>query len=193
MKRGALNRDPKVRALPVKDTGEVYAGGPGSFDESKGRYTAPPRGSERLSPGVYRAPGGQLITGQGRPLPRPQPMAMPVQPQTRSSQLIQAIPANQQPMMRPAMQTIAGNLAQQQTYNQYQNAARQQMPEPVNMQKPWMNMQQNTMPQLPRLSMGQVANMSGDQIQQYIDQLQQLRNQQNSQVNPQVAPQVTQG
>lgn len=65
MAKGAMTRSPKR----ADGEGKVYAGGPGNFDESKGRYTAPPRGSERLSPGVYRTPSGGLMSGQGRPLP----------------------------------------------------------------------------------------------------------------------------
>ena len=60
--KGALAKSPKTG-------GRVYAGGSPNFDESKGRYIAPPRGSERLSPGVYRTPSGGLMSGQGRPLP----------------------------------------------------------------------------------------------------------------------------
>ena len=60
--KGALAKSPKTG-------GRVYAGGSPNFDESKGRYTSPPRGSERLSPGVYRTPSGTLMSGQGRPLP----------------------------------------------------------------------------------------------------------------------------
>ncbi len=149
MKRGALNRDPKVRALPVKDTGKVYAGGPGSFDESKGRYTAPPRGSERLSPGVYRAPGGQLMTGQGRPLPRPQPMAMPVQPQ----------------MSQPTQQGFGPKFP-----------AAQQPVSPLDFQKPWLNQQPQQMQQpYQPPSFGQVANASGEQINQWLQLAQQAR------------------
>ena len=62
MAKGALAKSPKTG-------GRVYAGGSPNFDESKGRYTSPPRGSERLSPGVYRTPSGGLMSGQGRPLP----------------------------------------------------------------------------------------------------------------------------
>lgn len=60
---GAMSKTPKTG-------GQVYAGGSPNFDENKGRYIAPPRGSERLSPGVYRTPSGELMTGQGRILPR---------------------------------------------------------------------------------------------------------------------------
>jgi hypothetical protein len=158
MKRGALNRDPKVRALPVRDIGKVQAGGPGSFDATKGRYSAPPQGSERLSPGVYRAPGGQLMTGQGRPLPRPQPMAMPIQPQVQ----------------QPTQQGFGPKFP----YEQQQ----------LDMMKPWLNAQPPQMPQMQqRPSFGQVANASGEQINQWLQLAQQARQpQQFMQLTPEM-------
>lgn len=39
----------------------------------KGALAAMPKGFQRMSPGVYRNPQGQLVGSQGQNLPRPQP------------------------------------------------------------------------------------------------------------------------
>ena len=49
----------------------------------KGALAAMPKGLQRMSPGVYRNPQGQLVGGQGQSLPRPQPMPQP-QPQQQA-------------------------------------------------------------------------------------------------------------
>jgi hypothetical protein len=89
MAKGAMSRTPNKE-------GKVYAGGSSNFDESKGRYTSPPKGSERLSFGVYRTPSGQLMAGNGRILQRPEPQASrPV-----GAGLLNAMQnANQQPLV----------------------------------------------------------------------------------------------
>jgi hypothetical protein len=153
MKRGAMSKDPKTRNAPAKDTGKVYAGGSSTFNEATGRYSAPPRGSERLSPGVYRAPGGQLMTGQGRILPRPQPMARP-NPQPASTGLAQAM-QNAQPMTPPQVGQSAPaqrpfdifslmQMNRQQQQQQQQPQQQQQQPQQggdMMQVKPWLDMQ----------------------------------------------------
>ena len=153
--KGAMTKSPKTG-------GKVYAGGSPNFDESKGRYTSPPRGSERLSPGVYRTPSGGLMSGQGRPLPSTGPRVG---------------------------QTLAGNLPG--ANDAASNVFGPKGPAPVDMQRPFMNQpaspQQNpgmavdaeqatpnynpyqyAQPQ--NLGLSQLSNMSGDQIQQYLNQ-----------------------
>ena len=68
----------------------------------KGALAAMPKGLQRMSPGVYRNPQGQLVGSQGQSLPRPQPMPQP-QPQQ------QAQPQFNQQQYDAGMQ--AGNLA----------------------------------------------------------------------------------
>jgi hypothetical protein len=65
MAKGQFDKTPK-------NDGKVYAGGSASFNERTGKRTGLPEGSQRLSPGVYRAPSGDLVTGSGRVMPRPQ-------------------------------------------------------------------------------------------------------------------------
>lgn len=208
MARGALTRTPKDKPPVKAERGKVYTGGTPAFDENRGRLIAPPTGSERLSPGVYRTPSGSLVTGQGRALPnRP-----PGQQLTRSmSPNVQQIAENVsgQPMKRmPVTYPSTGQVnIPPGAYDSYLRANQANMQPmgaaPVDMQKPWMNFQPPQMPQLPQarapqsqqLSMGQVANMSGDEIQRYIDQLQQIRQMQQQQQQPgaPVFQQTTQG
>ena len=159
MKRSALTRTPSARSTPKVERGRVYAGGSPNFDESTGRYTAPPRGSERLSPGVYRTPSGQLMSGQGRVLPS----------QPQGQRLAGA-------MIPPSSASSPAALISKRPLAPNEPAPLP--PPPVDMQKPWMNFQPPQMPQIPQqpqLSMGEVSRMSGDEIQQYIDQLQRLK------------------
>lgn len=166
-RRGALTRTPSVQSTLKAERGRVYAGGSPNFDESTGRYTAPPRGSERLSPGVYRTPSGQLMSGQGRVLPS----------QPQGQRLAGA-------MIPPSSASSPAALISKRPLAPNEPAP--MVPPPVDMQKPWMNFQPPQMPQIPQrpqLSMGEVSRMSGDEIQQYIDQLQRLK-----QAQQQLAP-----
>ena len=164
MAKGAMTKSPKTG-------GKVYAGGSPNFDESKGRYTSPPRGSERLSPGVYRTPSGGLMSGKGRPLPSTGPRVG----QTLAGNLPGANdaasnvfgPKGPAPVeQNPGMAVAAGQAAA--NYNPYQYA------QPQN------------------LGLSQLSNMSGDQIQQYLNQrgqTQQPQQMQPPQMQPQQMPQ----
>jgi hypothetical protein len=74
-RRGATTRDPKVHYLPGKpgtqrmpnDT-DVKRGGDKSGEQMARIARSLP--TERLSPGVYRSAGGELVTQQGRPVQR---------------------------------------------------------------------------------------------------------------------------
>ncbi len=208
MKRGALTRTPTARSTPKAERGRVYAGGSPNFDESTGRYTAPPRGSERLSPGVYRTPSGQLMSGQGRALPsRPsgQQLTRSMSPNVQQiAENVSGQPMKRMPVTYPSTGQVNIPPGAYDSYLRANQANMQPMgAAPVDMQKPWMNFQPPQMPQAPgqfvpqsrQLSMGQVANMSGDEIQKYIDQLQQIRQMQQQQQQPgaPVFQQTTQG
>lgn len=176
MAKGALTKTPKTG-------GKVYAGGSSSFDERTGRRTAPPQGSERLSPGVYRAPDGGLVTAAGRAIPRPQPTSRPglasaavqgVAPGLSAALGSQKRTQSAQPMMQasqnqiyqlPQGQRFADNMAQQIAWYAVQNPPSQ----PVDMQKPWMNAQMPAMPSLPqRPSFFELAQMNPQQQQQAV-------------------------
>ena len=195
--KGALAKSPKTG-------GRVYAGGSPNFDESKGRYTSPPRGSERLSPGVYRTPSGALMSGQGRPLP------------STGAQRGQGL-ANSMDGMRP----LPGRIPPGTNINEFINAVTgannaganvfgPKGPAPMDMQRPFMNQpafpQQNpgiaqavgqatpnynpyqqAQPQLQQLGLSQLSNMSGDQLPQYLNQMRQA--QQAQQMPQQQMPQ----
>jgi hypothetical protein len=194
MAKGAMTKSPKTG-------GKVYAGGSPNFDESKGRYTSPPRGSERLSPGVYRTPSGGLMSGKGRPLPstgqqggqalagnlpgaqNPVNLIGSMPPGTNINEIINRVtglnndsnnvfgpkgpaPVEQNPGMAVAAGQAAGQAAA--NYNPYQYA------QPQN------------------LGLSQLSNMSGDQIQQYLNQrgqTQQPQQMQPLQMQPQQMPQ----
>jgi len=159
MKRGALTRTPTARSTSKAERGRVYAGGSPNFDESTGRYTAPPRGSQRLSPGVYRTPSGQLMSGQGRVLPS----------QLQGQRLAGA-------MIPPSSASSPAALISKRPLAPNEPAP--MVPPPVDMQKPWMNFQPPQMPQIPQrpqLSTGEVTNMPGNQIQRYLGQYQQAQ------------------
>lgn len=170
-RRGALTQAPSERVNIKADGGKVYTGGTPAFDESKGRYVAPPSGSVRLSPGVYKAPNGQLMTGQGRVLPsqsQGQRLAESMVPPQRVTLFPSGsvAPSNRGPLLtqQPMRRPLAPNEPMPMT------------PPPVDMQKPWMNYQPPQMPQLPqRPQLSQVANMSGEEIQALIAQNQLLQ------------------
>lgn len=174
MAKGALTKSPKTG-------GKVYAGGSPNFDERTGRRTGLPSGSERLSPGVYRAPDGGLVTGAGRAIPRPQTTSRPalanaamqgVAPGLSAALGSQKQPQTAQPMMQapqnqiyqlPQGQRFSENMAQQ--IAQY--AAQNPPSQPVDMQKPWMNAAMPTMPSVPqRPSFFDLARMNAQQQQQ---------------------------
>lgn len=203
MTKGAMTKSPKTG-------GKVYAGGSPNFDESKGRYTSPPRGSERLSPGVYRTPSGGLMSGKGRPLPSTG--------QQGGQALAGNLPGAQNPVnligsMPPG--TNINEIINRVTglNNDSNNVFGPKGPAPVDMQRPFMNQpafpQQNpgmavaagqatpnnnpyqqSQPQ--NLGLSQLSNMSGDQIQQYLNQrgqTQQPQQMQPPQMQPQQMPQ----
>ena len=191
MAKGAMTKSPKTG-------GKVYAGGSPNFDESKGRYTSPPRGSERLSPGVYRTPSGGLMSGKGRPLPSTGPQV--------GQRLASNLPGAQNPV------NLIGSMPPGTNINEVMNAAvtgannvgsnvfGPKGPAPVE-QNPGMavaagqaaanyNPYQYAQPQ--NLGLSQLSNMSGDQIQQYLNQrgqTQQPPQMQPPQMQPQQMPQ----
>ena len=189
MAKGAMTKSPKTG-------GRVYAGGSPNFDERTGKYTSPPPSATRVSPGVYRAPSGQLVRSLQQPMSQPS--------QRPSATLPQARPQ----MAPPLTQTQVGQIPPG-----FENSMRDEMagiaqgifmpkgPASLNMQKPWMYQnpiniralyQNQSMPQQQQLDLSQISNMSGKQIQQYINQLQQAQQAQQMQPAPQFNPSMYQ-
>lgn len=196
MAKGAMTKSPKTG-------GKVYAGGSPNFDESKGRYTSPPRGSERLSPGVYRTPSGGLMSGKGRPLPSTG--------QQGGQALAGNLPGAQNPVnligsMPPG--TNINEIINRVTglNNESNNVFGPKGPAPVE-QNPGMavaagqvagqaaanyNPYQYAYAQPQNLGLSQLSNMSGDQLPQYLNQMrqaQQAQQMQPPQMQPQQMPQ----
>lgn len=146
MAKGAMSKAPKTE-------GRVYAGGSPNFDENKGRYTAPPRGSERLSPGVYRTPGGELMTGRGRVLPR-QGQGIG---QRLTESMTQAPPPNYQALIE--------NAANQPARRPPAPGGFSSMMPNYNPANPAIAYPGMAAPQQRPLSMGQVSRMSGPELQ----------------------------
>ena len=146
---GAMSKTPKTGV-------RVYAGGTPAFDENKGRYVAPPRGSERLSPGVYRTPGGELMTGRGRVLPR--------QEQRVGQRLAESMAPGQSVLenirdawrQTPAYQPVTRPPAP----NQFTPIMPNYNPANPGIAYPGM-----AVPQQRPLSLGQVSRMSGPELQ----------------------------
>lgn len=148
MAKGAMSKTPKTG-------GRVYAGGSPNFDENKGRYIAPPRGSERLSPGVYRTPGGELMTGRGRVLPR----------QGQGQGIGQRLTESMTQAPPPNYQTLIENAANQPARRPpAPNQFTPMMPgyNPANPAIPYPGM---AMQQQQPLSLSQVSRMSGPELQ----------------------------
>lgn len=173
---GALAKVPTGK-LP----GRVYAGGTPYFDERTGKRTVPPQSPQmgppltqapqmqRVSPGVYRNPQGQLIQQQQQP---------------------QRAPGADQRYILDAVSGAGSAL---------NNVFGPKGQAPLNMQKPFMNQQPPAQqapgrmaPQQQKLDLSQISNMSGEEIQQYISQLQQAQQAQQMQPAPQFNPSMYQ-
>jgi hypothetical protein len=187
MAKGAMTKSPKTG-------GRVYAGGSPNFDERTGKYTSPPPSAMRVSPGVYRAPSGQLVRSLQQPMSQPSQRPSATLPQARpqmapplTQSQVGQIPPGFESSMRDAMAGIA------------QGAFMPKGPASLDMQKPWMyqpaQMPQNpgmSAPQQQQLDLSQLSRMSGEQIQQYINQLQQAQQAQQMQPAPQFNPSMYQ-
>lgn len=229
--KGALAKSPKTG-------GRVYAGGSPNFDESKGRYIAPPRGSERLSPGVYRTPSGGLMSGQGRPLPSTGPQMgrgladsmqgmqnypgrvpagnvpnRPMGPPLRQD-LSQRMPPGYDQSMLDAITGAANGISNEgpKGRNVFGPKGPARVDQPMNglgqtntngvtnwnpgmavaaeQATPNYNPYQQAQPQ--QLGLSQLSNMSGDQIQQYLNQMKQAQQPQQMQPAPQFNPSMYQ-
>lgn len=196
-----------------KTGGRVYAGGSPNFDESKGRYIAPPRGSERLSPGVYRTPSGGLMSGKGRRLPSTGPqggqtLAGNLPGAQNPGNLIGSIPPGTN--MDEVINAITGTAYGISNEGpKGRNVFGPKGPARVDMQRPFMNQQpqgqgspsmavaaeqailnynpyQQSQPQ--QLGLSQLSNMSGDQLPQYLNQMGQAQQPQQMQ-SPQMPQQ----
>lgn len=189
MAKGAMTKSPKTG-------GRVYAGGSPNFDERTGKYTSPPPSAMRVSPGVYRAPSGQLVRSLQQPMSQPSQRPSATLPQARPQMAppltqtqVGQIPPGFENSMRDAMAGAA------------QGAFMPKGPASLDMQKPWMYQnpinirapyQNQSMPQQQQLDLSQISNMSGEQIQQYINQLQQAQQAQQMQPAPQFNPSMYQ-
>ena len=153
MAKGAMTKSPKTG-------GKVYAGGSPNFDERTGRRTGLPVGSQRLSPGVYRAPSGDLVTGSGRVMPRPQQqnvLAGALQGATPMPNKGPAFAPEQYPlsqgMMAPQQQALSIFDVMKMNPQQQQQAFAQRPPAPVAGQMPLQQMPPQQMLQ-PSANMG---------------------------------------
>jgi hypothetical protein len=192
MAKGAMTKSPKTG-------GRVYAGGSKNFDERTGKYTSPPPSATRVSPGVYRAPSGQLVRSLQQPMAQPSQRPSATLPQARpqmapplTQNQVGQVPAGFESAMRDAMTGIAQGAGSSFT---------PKGPASLDMQKPWMNQgptnigapyRSQSMPQQQQLDLSQISNMSGEQIQQYINQLQQAQQAQQMQPAPQFNPSMYQ-
>lgn len=102
-------------ALPKNDKGKFQPGDPTMFDGNTGAVKQPKQELKRVSPGVYRNAGGQLVGSKGQQLPR-QPEQ---QARSQTEGLAQQIMGGaQQQGMQPGMQSAMQGIINQGQMNQ---------------------------------------------------------------------------